>query len=119
LDHRSHNRISKLKDYQGKELVSQIEIESILVQYFHSIAEEPLIDRSRFINKFTKFIPKLVTREDNHNINRPVSEEKVSEVINEMQNGKAPVPDGFNVDLFKACWKIVKQDILDVVEDSR
>ena len=36
-----------------------------------------------------------------------------------MQNGKAPGPDGFNVDFFKACWNIVKQDILNVVEDSK
>eukprot|EP00253_Pinus_taeda_P004208 PITA_04208 len=36
-----------------------------------------------------------------------------------MQNGKAPGPDGFNVDFFKACWNIVKQDILNVVDDSR
>eukprot|EP00253_Pinus_taeda_P034631 PITA_34631 len=36
-----------------------------------------------------------------------------------MQNGKAPGRDGFNVDFFKACWDIIKQDILNVVEDSR
>jgi len=48
-----------------------------------------------------------------------VTEEEVSEVINEMENGKAPGPDGFNVDFFKACWNIVKQDILNVVEDSK
>ena len=36
-----------------------------------------------------------------------------------MQNGKATGSDGFNVDFFKACWNIVKQDILQVVEDSR
>lgn len=36
-----------------------------------------------------------------------------------MQNGKTPGLDGFNVDFFKACWNIVKQDILNVVEDSR
>ena len=36
-----------------------------------------------------------------------------------MQNGKALGPDGFNVDFFKACWEIVKQDIIEVVEDSR
>lgn len=48
-----------------------------------------------------------------------MTEEETSEVIKEMQNGKAPGPDGFNIDFFKACWAIVKQDILDVVEDSR
>jgi hypothetical protein len=83
-------------------------MEYVLVQHFLNIVEEPLIDRSRFINKFTKFIPKLVTREDNQNLNRLVSEEEVSEVINEMKNGKAPGLDGFNVDFFKACWKTVK-----------
>ena len=48
-----------------------------------------------------------------------MTEEEVSEVLKEMQNGKALGPDGFNVDFFKACWNIVKQDILNVVEDSR
>ena len=78
-------------------------MESSLVQHFLSITEEPLLDRSWFINNFTKYIPKLVTREDNHNLNRPVSEDEVGEVINEMQNGKGLGPDGFNVDFFKAC----------------
>ena len=48
-----------------------------------------------------------------------MTEEDVSEVIKEMQNGKAPGLDGFNVDFFKAYCEIVKQDILNVVEDTR
>lgn len=48
-----------------------------------------------------------------------MTKEEVNKVIKEMQNGKAPGLDGFNVDFFKECWEIVKQDILDVVEDSR
>eukprot|EP00253_Pinus_taeda_P004914 PITA_04914 len=36
-----------------------------------------------------------------------------------MQSGKAPGPDGFNVNFFKACWETVKYHILEVVEDSR
>ena len=35
-----------------------------------------------------------------------------------MHNGKAPGSDGFNVDFFKKCWRIVKHDILEVVEYS-
>eukprot|EP00253_Pinus_taeda_P013097 PITA_13097 len=66
-----------------------------------------------------KNIPKLVSRENNFNLNKPVTKEEVSEVIKDMQNGKAPGPDGFNVDFFKARWNILKQDILNVVEDSK
>ena len=119
MDHRSHNKISKIKDSQGNQLNTHKEIEVALVQHFQGMAEEPLLERSQFINDFTKKILKLVTREDNYNLNKPVNEEEVSEVIKEMQNGKAPGPDGFNVDFFKACWGIIKQDILDVMEDSR
>eukprot|EP00253_Pinus_taeda_P019985 PITA_19985 len=111
--------ITKIKDTQGKQLNTHQELEDALVQHFQSIAEEPPMDRAQFINDFTKHIPKLVMREDNFNLNRQVNEEEVSEVIKEMQNGKAPGLDGFNVDFFKACWDIVKQDILDVVEDLR
>eukprot|EP00253_Pinus_taeda_P004033 PITA_04033 len=108
LDHRGHNKISKLKYFQWKELVSHKEMESILVQHFLSIAKEPLLDRPQFINNFTKYIPKLVTREDNHNLNRPMSEYEVSEVINEMKNGNFFGLDGFSVDFFKAFWKTIK-----------
>lgn len=60
-----------------------------------------------------------MSREDNINLNRLVAKEEVSEVLKDMQNGKAPSPDGFNLDFFKACWDIVKLDIVNVVEDSR
>eukprot|EP00253_Pinus_taeda_P007867 PITA_07867 len=80
---------------------------------------ETILDREHFIRDLTGYIPRLVTREDNFNLNRLVIEEEVSEVIKEMQNGKAPSPDGFNVDFFKSCWNIVKLDILNIVEDSR
>jgi len=96
-----------------------MDMESSLFQHFSNITNEPLEDKSKFIDQFTQYIPKFVTRGDNHNLNRPVSEEEVSELIKEMQSGKALGLDGFNVDFFKACWDIVKQDILDIAEDSR
>ena len=95
------------------------EIEAVLVQHFRVIAQETCSDREQSIRVISRNIPKLVSKEDNFNFNRLVSEEEVSEVLKEMQNGKALGPDGLNVDFFKACWNIVKQDIMNVVEDSR
>ena len=82
MAHRAQNGITKIKDSQGIELFSRNDMESVLVQHFCKIAKEPLEDRSRFIDHFTQYIPKLVTREDNQNLNKSVSEEEVSEVIN-------------------------------------
>eukprot|EP00253_Pinus_taeda_P010316 PITA_10316 len=82
-------------------------------------SKEAISDREESIRVLIRHIPRLVSSEDNFNLNRPVTEEEVSEVLKEMQNGKVPSLDGFNVDFFKACQSIVKQDILDIVQDSR
>eukprot|EP00253_Pinus_taeda_P020386 PITA_20386 len=119
IDHRNHNRIVKLTDHLGVERDMHEEMEEVLVQHFQSIAEETTVDRSQFTKRFTQYIPKLVSIEDKYNLNRPVTEEELEEVITEMHNGKALGPDGFNVDFFKTCWRIVRHDILEVVEDSR
>eukprot|EP00253_Pinus_taeda_P022337 PITA_22337 len=83
------------------------------------IAREDTLVREPFIKDITNHIPKLVTKEDNDNLNRRVTENEVSEVLKEMQDGKALGSDGFNVDFFKFCWNIVKEDIVRVVEDSK
>eukprot|EP00253_Pinus_taeda_P003668 PITA_03668 len=100
------------KSRHGIERDTHEEMEKVFLQHFQKIAEETLEDRYQFMEKLTQYITKLVTREDNFNLNRPVTVEEIEEAMKEMQNGKAPGLDGFNVDFFKACWKIVKQDIL-------
>eukprot|EP00253_Pinus_taeda_P012279 PITA_12279 len=112
MDHRSHNRISKIKDTQGNQLNTHKEIEVVLVPHFQGIVKEPLLDRSKFINDFTKHILKLVTREDNYNLNTPVNEEEFSEVIKEIQMGRcqdnAMAPDRFiPIALCNVVYKII------------
>eukprot|EP00253_Pinus_taeda_P027177 PITA_27177 len=94
-------------------------IEAVLVRHFQNITWENNPNREHSIKEIIRHIPKLVSREDDLNLNKLVTEEEVSEVLKDMQNCKAPGPDGFNVDFFKACWHIVKHDILNVVEDFR
>jgi len=74
----------------------------MLVQHFRGIAKETGSDREHSIRDLTRHIPRLVSREDNFSLNRIVTEEEVSEVLKEMQFGKVPGPDGFNVDFSKA-----------------
>eukprot|EP00253_Pinus_taeda_P005056 PITA_05056 len=119
LANRAHNRISSIKDEGGQLLSAHEEIQVVLVQRFCGIVNETISNRDPFIKDLTRHIPRLVSREGNFNLNRPVTEEEISEVLKEMQNGKALGPDSFNVDFFKTCWNIVKQDILNVVEDSK
>jgi len=71
------------------------------------------------IQRILRHIPRLVTKEHNQNLRKPISLEEVDQAIQKIPNGKAPGPDGFTVDLFKSCWDVVNQDIYDIVEESR
>eukprot|EP00253_Pinus_taeda_P012543 PITA_12543 len=119
IANRTHNRISSIKDENGQIHQAHEEIEAVLVKHFRDIAKENFSGREPFIKNLIKHIPKLVSREDNCNLKKPVTEKEISEVLKKMKNGKAPGLDGFNVDFFKACWNIVKRDIVEIVEDSR
>ena len=56
----------------------------MLVRHFSDITKESISDREQSIRVLTRHIPRLVSREDNFNLNRPVTEEEVSEVLKEM-----------------------------------
>ena len=88
----------------GELQTSHRNIEAMLVQHFRDITEENNLDREQCINEIIKNIPKPVSREDNFNLNKLVTEEEINEVIKDIHNGKAPGPDGFNVDFFKVCY---------------
>jgi ATP phosphoribosyltransferase len=116
---RSHNKILKIRDQDGIERESHKDIETTLVNHFHGIAQEPNQDRTEAIQKIIQHIPRLVTEEQNNNLNKPIAEEEIDQALQEMPNGKAPGPDGFTVEFFKAYWEVVKHDVYRVVEESR
>jgi hypothetical protein len=50
---------------------------------------------------------------------RKISIEEVKQFVVEMDKGKSPSPDGFTIEFFHACWSLIKQYVLEVVEDSK
>eukprot|EP00253_Pinus_taeda_P022169 PITA_22169 len=119
LDHRSANRILELKNNAGEILKNHNDIPALLLDHFNSIAQEPPINREEAIKELTSAIPKSITSDQNWALCREISMEEVEEAIRSMPNDKAPGPDGFTINFYKACWSIVKQEVWEVVEDSR
>ena len=52
------------------------------------------------------------TQHDLSDIEVPFSHDEVKNTINSMTSDKAPGPDGFTGAFFKACWEIIKEDVM-------
>ncbi|MCI46747.1 hypothetical protein A2U01_0067988, partial [Trifolium medium] len=55
--------------------------------------------------------------EDNLLLMAPFSSEEVKEAIWSSDGNKCPGPDGFNFTFLKACWEIIKGDIIDFLHE--
>eukprot|EP00253_Pinus_taeda_P029601 PITA_29601 len=108
LDRRSSNRILELKNNTGEILKSHNDISALLSDHFKSIAQESHINREEAIKELTAAIPKTITADQNWALCREVSLEEVEEAIRSMPNDKAPGPDGFTINFYKAGWSILK-----------
>ena len=54
---------------------------------------------------------------DNTLLTRPFTEEEVNKVVFSMHPDSAPGPDGFSIAFYHGCWEIIKQDLMNMVND--
>ena len=45
--------------------------------------------------------------------------EEIKEVVDDMEDDRAPGPDGYNANFIKACWGIIKNDLFKMVSKSQ
>lgn len=50
-------------------------------------------------------------------LERPFDEEKVKKVVRILDGDKVPRPDGFTIAFYKACWEVIKEDLMLVFHD--
>ena len=54
-----------------------------------------------------ELVPKLVKRKDKNTLMQRITIEELKSVVEETEEEKAPVPDGFNANFIKVRWDIV------------
>lgn len=55
--------------------------------------------------------------EENEKLTSRFSEDEVRQAIWECDSTKSPGPDGFNMGFYKACWYIIKEDLMKVMDE--
>lgn len=119
MDYRGANKILKLTNASGEVIQNHNDISTLLTSHFKKIAQESQEDRSEAREEIIQAIPQIITPAQNASSLRKVSMEEVEEAVKDMPNDKAPGPDGFTINFYKACWQTVKTEVWEVVDDSR
>ena len=119
MQNRSLNKITSISTPQGSRTENPLEIADTIVSHFKNLLNNYEGSNREAQVRMLKFIPKLVSVEDNKNLNRPISLEEVRTVVFNMSPDKSPGPDGFQAFFFQKCWDILGEDLWRAIEASR
>jgi hypothetical protein len=100
------NFIAKIHD--GEQLVTSHSDKAEVLRSFYSDLIGTGQQRSRTVNLDTLGLQHI----DLRGLEQPFSEEEVWNTIKQLPPDKAPGPDGFTGRFYKACWSIIKKDIM-------
>lgn len=114
-----HNNIAHIQNGQRTKVEQHEDIEAELLNYFKQVHREPIGDRSQAIQNITSNIPKLISNEHNQMLLKSVDLQEVETTVRQLKSGKAPGPDGFTSNFFHNFWDLIKDEVWQVVEESR
>jgi len=110
--HRRHNHVGVLR-INGALSSDPVEIKDHIVNHYDSLYTEqtswrPRVDEISFSS---------IDADECLWLERGFEEQKVWEVVREMNGDKAPGPDGFSMAFFQQCWGVFKKDIMAVFSE--
>ena len=113
------NKISKLHTDSGDTLEEHQEITNELTRHFSKLLTKPNHERQEDICRVTQRIPSLVNNEHNRSLMQPISMQEVKAAVEQMVEGTSLGSNGFTIDFFLHCWNLLKDEVLELVEESR
>lgn len=97
----------------GEVIAGQQELVKFIANFYKNLFGPPEETEVRLHNLEMS----QLSEQQKDDLMRPFSMEELKEVVFEMENNKAPGPDGFPVDFYKAFWEIIKMDLKDLLDD--
>ena len=58
-----------------------------------------------------------IEEDERLSLEKEFTKEEVIQVLREMEDDKAPSPDGFILAFFQKCWSVVEKDVMDFFDN--
>ena len=119
ISNRTFKSITKVKDSNGTLTDNPKTITETVVNHFQNFLNNLESSNKLAQDKLLENIPSLITKEDNKNINNPITMEEVKMALFSMNSDNSPGPDGFQAFFFQKCWEIIGLDLWKAIEATR
>jgi len=114
-----HNNVTFINNQQGERVETHEDMEKEFTTYFQDILKEPEGNREAAIRVITQHIPCIITEDHNLKLLQPTSLREIEEAMGQLKDGKAPGPDGFTANFYHEFWELIKEEVWELVEESR
>ncbi|KAL0296229.1 UNVERIFIED_CONTAM: hypothetical protein Sradi_6675000, partial [Sesamum radiatum] len=114
---RANKRVLQISDDDGNEQTYPTIISSIFVDFFQGLLGGARTERVLDLQYLRPWARHILTEEEARAIIRPVTIDEVKTTFFDIEEDKAPGPDGFSSGFFKAAWPIVGEEVSKAIID--
>ena len=105
----SLNHISQICTSTGEIVKGREQVILAAREHFRNLFTEEGEVEEEITKDFLDHIPPLINQAENVNLLKPFSESEIINVIWAMDPDKAPFPDGFTTNFYRACCPVIKE----------
>ncbi|KAK4384062.1 Retrovirus-related Pol polyprotein from type-2 retrotransposable element R2DM [Sesamum angolense] len=114
---RANKRIFQISDDDGNEQIEPTIISSIFVDFYKGLLGGDRTDRAIDLRYLRPWARHILTDDEARAIIRPVTIDEVKTAFFDIEEDKAPGPDGFSSGFFKAAWPVVGEEVSKAIID--
>lgn len=111
---RKQNFITSIRGEDGQTITDMNLIQQSAVKYFSTLLTTDNIEPQAEI---FQCIPQLINTEDNQMMTMIPTMEEVKQVVFSIPDTSSAGPDGYSSRFYQTCWPIIKEDLMNAVED--
>ncbi|KAL0318219.1 UNVERIFIED_CONTAM: Transposon TX1 uncharacterized protein [Sesamum calycinum] len=114
---RANKRIFQISDKAGNTFTEPHDISNEFVAYYQRLLGGDRTDRAIDLRYLRPWARHIVTDEEASLLIRPITKDDVKTTVFDIEEDRAPGPDGYSSGFFKAAWPVVGEEITAAVMD--